>query len=121
MWINERGDGVKTCLDCGREAIYDGGTYGSGMLYCRVHGVDGFDPKRRANAAPASDAERVVMLKASIDREMAARGYGPCYVRRCLGMWLAEHRTDVGDHARVERESEVEATEALARLLGVVS
>lgn len=121
MWVNERGDGINTCLDCGRKRRIDGGTYGSGCPYCEVHGVDGFEPKRRVDAAPTGDAERTTMLKSSIDRAMAARGYGPCVVRRSLGMWLAEERTDAGDYARVERDSEIEAAEELARLLGVVS
>lgn len=53
MWINERGDGVATCLDCGRKGRIDGGSYGSGMICCEVHGADGFDAKRPRAPAPS--------------------------------------------------------------------
>ncbi len=53
MWINERGDGVTTCLDCGRKGRVDGGSFGSGMICCEVHGADGFDAKRPRAPAPS--------------------------------------------------------------------
>lgn len=53
MWINERGDGVATCLDCGRKGHVDCGAGGSGELLCEVHGADGFDAKRPRAQAPS--------------------------------------------------------------------
>ena len=54
MWIDESGDGVTTCLDCGRKGHIEGGVYGfgSGMISCDVHGVDGFDASRPRAATP---------------------------------------------------------------------
>lgn len=135
MWIDERGDGVNTCLDCGRNGRVDGGTYGSGMKLCEVHGVEGFDPKRvvvtselteadvRARIERGADDVRgVATLKASISAAMKARGFKPVVTHRYpSGRWLASVQGDETGHswAQTERASEVEALVALANLLGV--
>lgn len=134
MWVNERGDGVNTCLDCGRKGRIDCGTYGSGMTFCEVHGVEGFDPKRWQNVVlmqeiteadvrarvERENVRNITRIKASINRTIASRGYGPCNVCRRLGMWVAEVHAGENSGARVERHTEIEALEALAKLLGVV-
>ena len=138
MWINERGDGIKTCLDCGRKYRLDCGTYGSGYPYCEVHGVDGFDKKRervdllttcemtdvdvRARLG-RDDVRAVTRLKASINEATKAMGLKPVSTHRYdSGLWIAAVQdSDAGSSwAQAERPTEVEALGALAVLLGVV-
>jgi len=70
MWINERGDGVATCLDCGRKGHVDCGAGGSGELLCEVHGTDGFDAKRPRAPAPSVFVSELT-IPASVEWEGA--------------------------------------------------
>lgn len=139
MWVNERGDGINACLDCGRKGRVDGGTYGSGLLYCEEHGVDGFDPKRKTNVVvtcemteadvrerverDGDDVRATARIKVSINDAMKARGLKPMSTHRYeSGTWLASVQGDDSGRswAQAERPTEVDALETLANLLGVV-